>query len=279
MTTINEKIKLLNKLLDKSSTVIIESSNDPDFKSWKNLVERTFIKVFGKNSTEFKHFIQLQFYFPAMIWTESSDYSDDNGRVFRQDFNMLKNSIKQYIEEFEEQTNDETTVVSDENNTTIKKVFISHAHSDAKIVEELIELLESIGLESNQIFCTSFEGYGIGLGENFLNPIKDELLSEALVLFLLSDSFYKSPVCLCEMGATWVLAKEHIPIIVPPLDYNDIKGVIPLTQGLKINESLKLNSLKEKIESLFCIQNKTSFSTWERKRDRIVTRIEKAIND
>ena len=77
------------------------------------------------------------------------------------------------------------------------------------------------------------------------------------------------------MGATWVLAKEHIPMIIPPLDYSDIKGVIPLSQGLKINETMKLNSLKDKIENDFSLSNSMSSSTWERKRDRIVARIEK----
>lgn len=139
-------------------------------------------------------------------------------------------------------------------------------------------MLESVGLDSTKIFCTSFEGYGTGLGENFLDKIKDELSSETMVIFVLSKNFYNSPVCLCEMGATWVLARKHIPVLIPPMDYSDIKGVIPLTQGLKITESMKLNPLKDKIESLFRIESKVSQSTWERKRDRIVSRIEKAIS-
>jgi len=57
-------------------------------------------------------------------------------------------------------------------------------------------------------------------------------------------------------------------------DYKDIKGVIPLTQGFKINEPLKLNLFKHKIEELFGLEP-IDFSTWERKRDRILGRIEK----
>jgi len=98
-------------------------------------------------------------------------------------------------------------------------------------------------------------------------------------MFILSRNFYESPVCLCEMGATWVLANEHIPVLVPPLDYSDVKGVIPLTQGLKINDPLKLNSLKTKIEKLFTIEKPLSFSTWERKRDRILSRIKNSIEN
>ena len=75
------------------------------------------------------------------------------------------------------------------------------------------------------------------------------------------------------MGATWVLAKGHIPIVVPPLDFKDVKGVIPLTQGFKINEPLKLNLFKEKIEAVFSLSSPIGQSAWERKRDRVVDRI------
>ncbi len=153
-----------------------------------------------------------------------------------------------------------------------KKIFISHSSKDAKIVEQVIEILEGIGVQSNKIFCTSFEGYGIGLGEDFLQTIKNELNNEVLVLFILSQNFYNSPVSLCEMGATWVRTSEHIPILIPPFNYSDIKGVIPNTQGMKIDDKAKMNSLKEKVESFLSI-NPINFSAWERKRDNILTAI------
>jgi len=270
-----EKIRLLKKLLEKSSTVTVENSDDPNFKTWKNMVERTFIKVFGKESPEFGHFSELSFFYPVMVVFGGSDYTADHLKCFREDFSILKTSIEQYLEELDEQHDSSLVTTEEKLENLITKVFISHASKDSEVVEEMIELLESIGLDSNQIFCTSFEGYGIELGEDFLDSIKGELSSDALVIFILSKSFYESPVCLCEMGATWVLAKEHIPVLVPPLDYSDVKGVIPLSQGFKINEPLKLNLFKEKIEETFQIKNTISMSTWERKRDRILSRIEK----
>lgn len=273
----SEKIRLLKKLLEKASSVTVENCDDPNFKTWKNLVERTFIKVFGKESTEFQHFNDLDFSSHAGVYFLDSDYSADHLRCFQKDFSMLKSSIEQYIEEIEEQGVEALELVEESIEQPITKLFISHASKDSDIVEEMIEILESIGLNSNQIFCTSFEGYGIELGENFLDSIKGELSSDSLVIFILSKSFYESPVCLCEMGATWVLAKEHIPVLVPPLDYADVKGVIPLSQGFKINEPLKLNLFKEKIEKVFSLKGTVSMSTWERKRDRILSRIEKSI--
>ena len=270
-----EKIQLLKKLLDDSKNIKVESSSDAEFKTWKNLVERKFIKIFGKESPEFEQFSKLKFFYPARIYTSTSDYTLEHLRAFRNDFKILCSAINQYIEEIEESEIAILVENQDTSNQLVSKVFISHASLDLIVVEEVIDLLELIGLEPSQIFCTSFEGYGIDLGENFLDKIKEQLTSNMLVIFMLSENFYKSPVCLCEMGAAWVLTKNHIPILIPPMDYKDLRGVIPGTQGLKINDPMKLNSLKAKIESLFCIENKASMSTWERKRDKIVARIEK----
>lgn len=132
-----------------------------------------------------------------------------------------------------------------ENNDTSManpKIFISHSSLDSKIVEKVIDTLEAIGVPSDKIFCSSFEGYGVKLGSDFLDVIKNELDNEVLVLFILSNNFYSSVVSLCEMGATWVKTNQHIPILIPPFNYGDIKGVIPTTHGMKINE--KKNSIR-----------------------------------
>jgi hypothetical protein len=279
MIEISEKIRLLNKLLEKSKQVTVEDSQDPDFKAWKNLVERTFVKVFGPDSIEFKHFITLRFFYLINTSFSYYDHTSDHLKCFRESLKMLTSSIHQYVEELEEQQINLPVKTEKNIDDSISKIFISHASKDASIVEEMIEILETIGLDSHQIFCTSFEGYGIGLGENFLDSIQEELSSDSLVIFILSKNFYESPVCLCEMGATWVLAKQHIPVLVPPLNYSDIKGVIPQTQGFKINDPLKLNVFKEKIEELFSIKNTVNMSTWERKRDRIVSRIERSLSE
>ncbi|MFK7787511.1 MAG: toll/interleukin-1 receptor domain-containing protein [Crocinitomicaceae bacterium] len=147
-----------------------------------------------------------------------------------------------------------------------KKLFISHSSKDSLYVEQLIDIIENIGVPSDKIFCSSFEDYGIRLGEDFLARLKKELNHDVLVVFVLSNNFYASPISLCEMGATWMQTNEHIPMLIPPFDYESVKGVIPNTQGMKINDKNKMNSFKERLESFFSIES-TSFSIWERKRD------------
>jgi len=278
MLNSQEKIKYLKSLVDKSIYVTKEDSNDPEFEKWKNLVERIFIKVFGEDSVELKQFNKLLFYYPVDIMdTSESDYIANHLNAFRRDFKILKDSIEQYIGEFLEEVDDNESKES-RKIITNNKIFISHASADLPIVEEIIELLESIGLTSTQIFCTSFEGYGINLGDDFLKTLKDELEGNTLVIFILSKRFYESPVCLCEMGAAWVLSKSHIPILIPPMEYSEVRGVIPNTQGMKITEPLRFNLLKEQIEELFNIERKLNQSSWERKRDRAIDRVKLEIS-
>jgi hypothetical protein len=45
----------------------------------------------------------------------------------------------------------------------------------------------------------------------------------------------------------------HIPILIPPFEYSDVKGVIPTIHGMKIDEKERYNSLKDIIEKEFGI--------------------------
>lgn len=71
----------------------------------------------------------------------------------------------------------------------IEKIFISHSSKDSEYILPIIDLLEGIGVTSEEIFCTSYEPYGIPLGENFLERIKAELNENVLVLFVWSSNF------------------------------------------------------------------------------------------
>ncbi|MCE7061944.1 TIR domain-containing protein [Dyadobacter sp. CY343] len=159
-----------------------------------------------------------------------------------------------------------------------RKIFISHSSSDKDIVKKIIDIIRAAGVNTNRIFCSSFPGYGVSLGENFLDVLKKELNNDVLVLFVLSEHFYNSPVCLCEMGAAWITTKKHIPILIPPFTYAQIKGVIPLSQGMTLDEKGKLNSLKEEFETFFNLTEKVNHSIWEEDRDSIISSVQVLID-
>lgn len=103
-----------------------------------------------------------------------------------------------------------------------KKVFISHATADRKMIGILIEFLQNIGINKDDIFCTSISGTLEG-GRSFVKQIKDNVQGSKVVIFLLSERFFLSYFCLAELGAAWALNRNILPVIVPPIstaEYN-----------------------------------------------------------
>ena len=268
--TNKQKLEALNKLLDMAQKITVYDSDNPDFKNWKYLCVRTLCSIYGEKSSEALQISSLRFYYNPGIWVSGRDYSSEHYRCFMRDFEQSKKLLALLKSDFE---SDDSELSDSSEENQINKIFVSHSSKDVKVVEEFVDLLETIGLDSNQIFCSSLSGYGIPLGENFIECLKSELSdSNTMVVFMLSENFYKSPVCMCEMGATWIQSKEHIPVLIPPFKFEDIAGTLKLTQGFIINDSMKWNEFKDKILQIFGLED-LSDSVWERKRDRKIARI------
>jgi len=105
-----------------------------------------------------------------------------------------------------------------------------------------------------------------------VETLKSEVSNEGIVLSLLSEDYFNSQICLLEMGATWVLSKLHIPILIPPLNFKSLNGVINSTQGFQVTDKLKWSSLKNDLEQLFDLDPLPE-DKWEPQRDAILDRI------
>jgi len=131
-----------------------------------------------------------------------------------------------------------------------KKIFISHATIDRHLVDILIKFLATIGIQKNDIFCTSV-GSTLESGKNFIEQIKSNVQDSKVVLFLLSERFFSSCFCLAELGAAWALNQNVLPIIVPPIstaEYNrtPLLGIQALNIGNADFVESFLNDLSRK---------------------------------
>lgn len=179
-------------------------------------------------------------------------------------------------------TPDELEIQNTQTKTHMKKIFLSHSSQDKALGDLLVDLLLAIGVKEKEIFYSSSTVHGVKLGLNIFDELKKTLDLEALVLFMFSDNFFKSHVSLCEMGATWIKTHKHVPILIPPCDFSNVKGVFPNSLGLKINDKEQLNNLKIEVEKEFNL-DPIHPTTWERKRDKFLVEvnviIEKSIAD
>lgn len=131
-----------------------------------------------------------------------------------------------------------------------KKIFISHAEKDEELVYQLVTLLGQMGvsISDESIFCSSVKGIGVPVGEDFLDYIRNEFNDNIIVLFVMTKTFFERPACLCEVGAAWVKCTEHIPLIVPPINYGDVKGLINKNiKGIVLDKSDELDEFKDSI--------------------------------
>lgn len=154
------------------------------------------------------------------------------------------------------------------------RIFISHSSDDIDYVRPFVEFLESLGLNRQTMFCSSVDGYKIPIGHNIYEYLKTEFTDKnILVLMIMSDNYYRSKPCLNEMGATWVMSKEYLTILIKGFDFKQIEGAVdPRKTGLKITEVDRLNELKNKlVEGL----NLTplSDSVWVAVRDKFLSKI------
>jgi hypothetical protein len=171
-----------------------------------------------------------------------------------------------------------------------RMIFISHSSEDKAYVEAFVELLEDIRVPEDKIVCSSVSPYCIPLGEKVFEWLVDKFQNRELhVIYMLSHNYYKSVVCLNEMGAAWAMKHKWSEVLLPGFGFDDISGCIDKTQiGIKLDDSdirtlkYRLGELKDDLIKEFGLQE-LSPSGWERKRDKFLERVfnlsEKRLND
>lgn len=139
------------------------------------------------------------------------------------------------------------------------KVFISHSHKDQIIARALVDLLEQSGLHRNNIIASSSPKTQIHSGSPLYSELRAALSdTSTLVIFLLSDNFYSSTVCMNEMGATWVMDLDFHFMVLPGFSFDKVHGVIMEKNPVGISLSRvddvaigRLNEMYEKIVRRF----------------------------
>lgn len=244
--------------------------DDEKFLVWRQELQLELQNIYDSTKDQFiwDTLVQLKQRFNG--WTDEKDFNELRGAVLA----IAKNIDKYYLQ-----------VVSEEETVLEKeiKIFISHSSLDVEFVSDLVDLLEDIGIRSEQLFCSSVPGYGIPLGEDIYEYLRKEFQNYDLhVIFVLSENYYNSVASMNEMGAAWVLQYKYTTILLPGFDFPQVKGAInPRIIGLKLDEEddivrEKLNELKNTIVEEFHL-SQISDIRWEKKRDNYLKNISKDI--
>lgn len=161
-----------------------------------------------------------------------------------------------------------------------KRIFISHSSKDKRWVQEFIDkiLVRGCCINSNQIFCTSIEANGIKTGNDLRKQLKEHLIYCEVVILLISDNYKESPICLNEMGASWILDKTVIPILFPANDYEDLGWLYEISKGMKLDNDEQLDELRDDMITTLKLKNKIKTSEWTRLKKDFINSLPKIIN-
>ena len=160
--------------------------------------------------------------------------------------------------------------------TNAPKIFISHSTKDKPYVEKIVALLDDMGLDQTQLFCSSMPGYDIPVGKDIFEYLREQFLEYDLhVIFVHSPSYYQSAVSLNEMGAAWALRSDYTSLLIPGFSFGQMVGVVNNNViAIKLDNDCievkdKLNQLYARIVEEFGLRRKPDV-VWEQKRDRFI---------
>ena len=165
----------------------------------------------------------------------------------------------------------------------IPMVFISHSSKDKDFADALVVLLEDIGFDSSNLFCSSIDGYGVGLSEDIFETLRSLFNEHDLyVIFIHSPRYYESAVSLNEMGAAWVLKTGFCSLLTNDMEFSNMSGVVNDSKiSIKVDSNdapARLTELKDKLISLFGLKAIDAIK-WERKRQVFLDRVTSIKND
>nr|WP_321980074.1 toll/interleukin-1 receptor domain-containing protein [uncultured Cohaesibacter sp.] len=149
------------------------------------------------------------------------------------------------------------------------KIFISHSSNDAAYGRALVNLLTGVGVDHESIVFTSDAAYGIPVGKNIFDWLKEQIADRPFVIFLLSSDYYSSIACLNEMGAAWIVENQHTAIFTPIFQLDDARfrngALDPREIGFYINDEDRVTEFIDSLRSNFTITDKQAVISRKRR--------------
>ena len=97
---------------------------------------------------------------------------------------------------------------------TSMRIFISHSNKDVNFAKLLIDLLlKSLHLRSEDIRCTSVDGFRLQAGAPIIERLRSEIHDAELLIAIITPNSMKSAYVIFELGARWGTEKPMIPLL------------------------------------------------------------------
>lgn len=165
-------------------------------------------------------------------------------------------------------------LVDNNDNKSMKTIFISHASKDREIVDCFVDeyLERGLNIDSHsQVYYTSSQVTGIAAGSDWRKDIQQGVIGAQVVFCFISQYYAQSQYCIAELGAAWAFEKTIIPILIPP--HVDVKGgeLFAALQMIKGADRLALGRLRDDLVDNHKIGERISSSPkWDKALSKFV---------
>ena len=154
-----------------------------------------------------------------------------------------------------------------------KRIFISHSSKDKQLVKDFVNhiLCLGIGLNPDDIFCTSIEDMAMRNGEDIRKHIQGNIRSAKYSFLLISDNYKASEVCVNEMGAVWAYDANVRLFLLPDVSFSSIGWLCDTRKAEKLTDSVALDRLYKEMVEYFSL--KENLVHWSQQREIFVRRV------
>lgn len=130
------------------------------------------------------------------------------------------------------------------------QLFVSHAHKDADIAGALVGIIDTaFYVPPKTILCTSAPGYGLPLGADVSDHLREHLVQASCVIALLTPYSLSSKWCLFELGGAWARSTHTYPLLAGGLTQNDLPAALERKLGGQLGDAQVLRKLLEGLKT------------------------------
>lgn len=134
-----------------------------------------------------------------------------------------------------------------------RKVFISHSSKDKDIIlsftDHILQL--GIGIDAQDIFCTSIEDLGIKNGEDIRSHIKTNIQTADFAFLMISNNYKQSEICLNEMGAVWTYNNNVRYYLLPETKIDSIGWLCDPKKADAIDSPITLDAIHQELKEYY----------------------------
>lgn len=134
--------------------------------------------------------------------------------------------------------------------TSEMMIFISHAHTDVKLANAIVDVvIKAFNISNEAIRCTSVPGYKLIAGVHTASQLRSEIEKAEFVLGVLTPQSIESKYVLMELGAAWGLGKRTFPLVALGAKASNIPGPLSELHWIDLAESQDCHQLIDDLGS------------------------------